>query len=124
MKKNKTLVIILTIIMFCSLILYTRSYALEGIEEAMEGVASADPGQATKVTDILNTVIGLFQIAGTGIALIVITMLGIKYMMAAPSEKADVKKQIMPIIIGCILVFGGLNIMVAVYDFANNVLTE
>lgn len=38
-------------------------------------------------------------------------------MLASPSDKADVKKEILPILIGCILVFGGVNIVAAVVDF-------
>lgn len=74
-------------------------------------------GDNNKVAEIINTAIGLLQIAGTGIAMIVISILGIKYLLASPSEKADVKKSIMPIVIGCILVFGGVNIMAVLYDF-------
>ena len=33
-------------------------------------------------------------------------------------EKADTKKMIMPVIIGCILVFGGVNLMVAVAELS------
>ena len=45
-------------------------------------------------------------------------MLGIKYMQASPSDKADTKKQILPILIGCLLVFGAVNLVAAVADFA------
>lgn len=72
--------------------------------------------------NILNTIIGLFQVVGTGIAVIVVAILGMKYMMAAPAEKADTKKSIMPILVGCVLLFGGVNLMAAVYDFAKKVL--
>ena len=81
-----------------------------------------DIDESDKIKDVANTVIGLLQIAGTGIALIVVTMLGIKYILASPSEKADVKKQIAPILIGCILLFGAVNLMSAVYEFSQNVL--
>ena len=66
--------------------------------------------------EILNKIIGLMQVAGTGIALVVITLLGIKYMLASPSEKADTKKMIMPILIGCILLFAAVNIVSTILD--------
>ena len=69
----------------------------------------------------INDVIGLLQIAGTGIALIVVTILGIKYMLASPSEKADTKKQILPILIGCVLVFGAVTLVSAMTDLAATV---
>lgn len=59
----------------------------------------------------MGTVVTLIQYAGSGIALLVITIYGIKYMLASPADKADVKKQILPIIIGCVLVFATANIV-------------
>ena len=67
-----------------------------------------------ELTNTASNVLGLMQMVGTGIALIVITLLGIKYMLASPAEKADVKKQIFPIIIGCILLFGAVNLVALV----------
>lgn len=84
---------------------------------AMDGTSNmADSG--SRIGNVINNVIGLLQMVGSGIALIVITLLGVKYLLASPSDKADVKKAIMPIIIGCILLFGAVNLMAAVENFA------
>ena len=71
---------------------------------------------------IVNTAIGLLQIAGSGIALLVITIMGIKYILAAPGEKADIKKMATPIVIGCVLVFGAVNLAAIIESFTGNVL--
>ena len=67
-------------------------------------------------------VVTLFQAfsyaAGSGIAIIVVSILGIKYLMTSPSEKAEVKKQAIPVVIGCALLFGAVNIADIVYKFA------
>lgn len=129
MKFKKILVILLSFILIF-MFLQTVSLAdnttavdasVTSIKTTMQGVkdGSNDVG---KIEGVINIVIGLLQVGGTGVALIVITMLGIKYILASPSEKADVKKQIMPIIIGCILLFGAMQLMVAVYKFSNDVL--
>ena len=68
----------------------------------------------------INTIIGLLQVAGTGISLITVTFLGIKYVMAGVGEKAEIKKQATPIVIGCILLFGAVNIMAIVEKFAGD----
>ena len=88
---------------------------------AMSGMsgdsALADP--TGKLGEIINSVIGLIQISGTGISLIMVTALGIKYMMAAPSDKADVKKQITPMVIGCAILFASVNIVQIIANFAS-----
>ena len=73
---------------------------------------------------IINTAIGLLQIAGSGIALLVITIMGIKYILAAPGEKADIKKMATPIVIGCVLVFGAVNLAAIIESFSGSVLTN
>ena len=53
-----------------------------------------------------------------------VSFLGIKYLLASPSEKADTKKSILPIVIGCVLLFGAVNLMAAVSDFADKALNS
>lgn len=90
---------------------------VEQIIQSMDGTSNmATDGNGIKAT--LNNVIGLIQVAGTGISVVVVTMLGIKYILASPSEKADVKKQIAPILIGCVLLFGAVNLVAIIADFS------
>lgn len=90
---------------------------VEGLISNMNGVGTPDYGSGG-ISNSIKDVISLLQVSGTGIALVVITMLGIKYMIAAPSEKADVKKQIMPILIGCVLIFGAITIVSAITEIS------
>lgn len=89
------------------------------IEEKMKGVKTAPTGNNLKTTTVINIVIGIIQVVGTGISLIMISLLGIKYLLASPSEKADVKKNIMPILIGCVLLFAGAQIAGIIENFTN-----
>ncbi len=59
----------------------------------------------------LKDVIGYIQIAGTGIAIIVVTILGIKYLTASVEAKAEIKKDMMPVLIGMGLLFAGVNLV-------------
>lgn len=95
---------------------------IDGIINKMEGVSTA-PSTASEsgITKVINNIIGIMQIVGTGISLIVISILGIKYILASPSDKADVKKNIMPILIGCVLLFAAVNIAGIIENFTNGV---
>lgn len=104
-------------------VLINFSYAADNDPRDMSGLitdmaTANDMSEQGRIGKVINNVIGLLQMAGSGIALIVITILGIKYILASPSEKADVKKSIMPVIIGCVLLFGAVNLMAAVANFA------
>lgn len=120
----KKISLILTFVMIISLFIgATNLYAADGglntVITGMQNASTINAGDAgSNVAKAINDVIGLLQITGTGISVIVVTMLGIKYLIASPSEKADTKKMIMPILIGCILLFGAVNLVAIVADFS------
>lgn len=118
MKKVISILVIMTAIsLSVGIVDVYADGGVNSIISSMSGVSTMDTGGGG-ISGAINNVIGLLQIAGTGIALIMVTILGIKYLIASPSEKADVKKQIMPILIGCILLFGAVNITAAIADMA------
>ena len=105
---------------------FNYSYAdINSLKTSMNGVTSGPPSgiESGGVGKILNTGIGLIQVAGTGISLIVVALLGIKYMIATVDEKASIKKQAIPILIGCVLLFGAVNIAKIIEDLAKTSLS-
>lgn len=120
---KKKICIIMLFLIFCLTVANTCN-AQEGIvgKLNMGDVSKLDLGEGNNkgILGAINTIIGLLQYVGSGIALIVITILGIKYILASPAEKADVKKSIMPILIGCVLLFGGVNIAGLIASFTKS----
>ena len=57
-----------------------------------------------------NMLYNALLIIGIIIAVIVGTILGIKFMIGSVEEKADIKKLLIPYIVGCIVVFGAFGI--------------
>lgn len=117
MKKIISIFVLLLMISVFSTFVYATG---DGINEVIDGMKNTSniAGQDSNIANTINDVIGLLQIAGTGISLIVVTMMGIKYMLASPSEKADTKKMIAPVLIGCVLLFGAVNIVAIIADFS------
>lgn len=63
--------------------------------------------KANKMTNnIMGTALKIIRTVATGIAVLMLTYIAIKYMLAAPSERADLKKSAMIYIVGAILVLG------------------
>lgn len=123
-KSIKILLILLTSIFIISVMqnLVFASSTTDAIG-AMGNMKGADIEDGTgKLGNIINAVIGLIQVAGTGISMIMVTMLGIKYLLAAPSDKADVKKQIAPLVVGAIILFASVNLVSIVATIADNTL--
>ena len=67
---------------------------------------------------IMGTIINTIRIVGTGIAIIMITYVAIKYMSAAPTEKAEFKKSATAFIVGAVVLFASSQILGVIADFA------
>ena len=76
----------------------------------------------TGLSGIGDAILGVIRgIAGTAAAVSII-VLGIKYTYSAPSEKAEVKKKMMPVVIGSVLLFGAMTIIDAISEVAVDLL--
>jgi len=62
------------------------------------------------VMDIVNKVLGYLQWAAIIATVIIVTILGIKYMMGSLEEKAAYKKSMIPLIVGCLVAIGATTI--------------
>ena len=49
-----------------------------------------------------------------------LVVLGIKYVVAAPSEKADIKKSAFIYVVAAIFLFAAVNILAVIQDFAGD----
>lgn len=78
--------------------------------ENFEG-KTADATITKPVNDALGAVLNVIRIVGTGIAIIILAVVAIKYMTAAPSDRADFKKGAIQYVVGAVILFGAVNLM-------------
>jgi len=64
----------------------------------------------------IGTVLGVVRIVGMVIAIVMLAVIGSKYMMAAPSDRADLKKYIPRYVIGAMVLFSASAIVTVVRD--------
>lgn len=119
MKKTKKIIGILTFIILVVTILTNISYA-SGMLGLYNGT---DPGTNGKdeIKSIINIAIGVVQVVGIFIAIAMLIFLGIKYMVASPGEKAEIKKHITTYVIGAIVLFGAAGILEMIKTIAIDV---
>jgi type IV secretory pathway VirB2 component (pilin) len=77
-----------------------------------------DPTNVDNITNLGGKIIGVVRTVGVLVAVVILLILGIKYMMGSAEEKADYKKSMIPYIVGAILVFAASTIAGIVYDMA------
>lgn len=65
---------------------------------------------ADDLSNVSNTIFNILVTVGIIIAVLMGAILGIKLMISGVEEKAQVKKLLMPYVVGCIIIFGGFGI--------------
>ena len=66
-------------------------------------------------------VVTIVSVAGSIIAVVVLVILGIKYMMGSAEEKAEYKKTLLPYIVGAAFVFAASALAGIIYNFASGI---
>lgn len=75
-------------------------------------------GASDVIKDVLGALLTVAQVAASGIAVIMLIVLAIKYMGSAPSERADIKKSATIYITAIIVLFGASGILAIIRNFA------
>lgn len=116
MKTNTVLKVLFVILLTISLV----SLGLTVVNadtipiDSIKGNQTSDMAEGVK--GIAGTILGVLQVAAAAIAVIVLVILAIKYIMASPNDKADIKKSATGYIIGAVILFGASGILNWIQD--------
>lgn len=122
MKKTVKLISILLFVAMISISL-TTVVSASGIDATnlanqLKGNTSA---AQEDVVNIGNQIIGIITTVGVVVAVVILLVLGVKYMMGSASEKAEYKKTMIPYLVGAILIFGASAITKVVVGLASGI---
>lgn len=74
----------------------------------------------SELTNKGNGIITVLTVIGTIVSVIVLIILGLKYMLGSVEERAEYKKTLLPYVIGASLTFAASAIAGVIYSFAIN----
>ena len=94
-------------------------FAKYNYDNQYKGNLGSAAGAAGDVKGIMRTVLTAVRYAGSGIALIMLTVIFIKYMLSAASERAEIKKNLIPFVIGAVVLFAASNLTVILQKTAS-----
>ena len=120
MKKVSKIVMIMMMLMLI-LSITTSVLAATGTDVTPEQMTGQSDADVRGITDIGNSIIRILSTGGIVVSVVVLIVLGIKYMMGSAEEKAEYKKTLMPYVIGAALVFAASTIAQIVYNFMQQV---
>ena len=116
---NKKMVKIFTsiIVLMMVISISISSFALEPGEMTGNTSAQGTP----EIKNVGNSIIGILQVVGIVLSVVILIVLGIKYMMGSAEEKAEYKKTMMPYIVGAALIFAASALAQVIYQFFTGV---
>lgn len=121
MKKQVKIVSIILVVMM-AIASISNVVLATGLEADIQAIANGNPAnKPTQVTELGKTIVTIMQTVGIVVAIVVLLVLGIKYMMGSAEEKAEYKKTLLPYIIGAALVFAASSIATIIFNFTSNI---
>ena len=118
MKKTYKILSIVTVLLMITLVC-TNVFAAIDMDQITADKDLGDADQA--MTDMGSTILTFVTNAAMILSVVLIAVLGVKYMMGSTEEKAEYKKSLLPYIIGAVLVFAAGAIGKMVVNFASSV---
>lgn len=115
---KKQIRIITTIVMVIAIIATLGNVVLaNGAQTIIDNLSNPNYGVqgATEVSNLGKIIVSILQIVGIVVAVVVLLVLGIKYMMGSAEEKAEYKKTMIPYLVGALLIFAASTIVNVVY---------
>lgn len=122
-KFKKIMVIIISFLLIVSIANFVNaSY----VKAQFSGNLSGDGGDAgiKASTKIVSSVLGVTRTIGVSIAIVILIVIGCKYMIASAGDRADMKKYATNYIIGALILFGASALVSIAKKFTDDALKD
>ncbi len=119
MKKTVKIISVLLIAIMLVASLSSIAYASttgDTLNKMLDAQKNGSANGTNEITTLGGRVVGIVQVVGVIIAVIILLVIGIKYMLGSAEEKAEYKKTMMPYLVGALLIFAGSTIVNAIYN--------
>lgn len=112
----KIIIIFIIVLSFALPILANSNFNVDSFESNSTSTGAKDV--IDKTDKIFGTAIAVARIIGVGIAIVILIVISMKYMISSPGDRADIKKNAVPFVIGAVVLFGATGILGIIADFA------
>ena len=119
--KKKTIVKIMSIALMVAMVAMCLSNVALADTKTMEIIDGKNSTTSGSFQEILKVILGVTQVIGVAIAVIMLVVLAIKYISAAPGDKAEIKKHAVVYIVGAVVLFAASGIIGLISQFATNI---
>lgn len=108
--KILTIVLLVSMIVMSATSVFATGTTAKGVIDQIEDKASTTTVDTTSIAGTVGTIVAYLRNAAIIIGVIVIIILGIKYMTGSIEEKAGYQKSFVPLIVGIVVVIAATSI--------------
>lgn len=118
-KKVLALFMIVFLLLSINNYIYAETANMSGLIKDLDTGSNSVSGAVGKVNNVVNTVITIARVVGVAVAIVMLLVIAMKYMSAAPGEKADIKKSAVVYVVGAVVLFAVSGILGIINSFAS-----
>lgn len=111
---KKTVKMLSVILLITLVAMFSFGVISNATDDVVSNLFNSSNTNTSGIQSVGANIVSIITTIGIIVAVIVLLILGIKYMMGSASEKAEYKKTMIPYLIGAVLIFGASAIAKAV----------
>ena len=111
---------IVWILLICIITIISSVNAFAGSIETFN--EDKEIGEVQNAIDKMgSTAITIIRIASVAIAIVMLLVIGMRYMVSAPGDRADIKKHLIAYVVGAFILFGVNGILTIILKFSEQI---
>ena len=116
-KTIKILSIILMAIMLVTVVTPVFAFDVGTIVDEIEQNAESNANNNSELNTMAGKIVALIRNIAVIAGVILLSVIGIKFMMGSAEEKAEYKKSLLPLVIGIVVVMAASQIVTMIFNF-------
>ena len=116
----KLLSVLMIAIMLVSIIPVQAFASSTEIINTLSNDISAASGDTADISKMAGKIIKWIRNVAVIAGVLILTVLGFKYMLGSAEEKADYKKSLVPLVVGIVVIMAATQIMAMIFSFLEN----
>lgn len=113
-----TITILLLSVIISSFAFEVKAVGLSVLNDPNAYIQSSEDNRG--ILPIANIIVWIVRTVGIAISVLMLSIIGIKYIMGSVEEKAEYKQTMWPYVVGAILIFGGSSLVNVIYEMLKN----
>ena len=115
----KKLIIAITTVLLIGIVISCITFETQAV--GLEALDNPDGykqnvGDNSQIVNIGNIIVSIVRTLGAAVSVVMLMIVGIKYITGSVEEKAEYKQTMWPYIVGALLIFAGTTITSIIYE--------